>query len=411
MSTIIQPRTLKGFRDFLPTDTIKRQYATSKIKKTFERYGFTPIETPAVEYLETFTGNIGEDEKLFMHFEDHGHRRVALRYDQTVPTCRYVAQYYDKLSFPFKRYQIQSVWRSEKPQKGRYREFLQCDADIFGVPGPEADAEVIALSLEIFRVLGFKEYVVRVNDRALYKNVPYDVIVAIDKLHKIGRDGVIEEIVKKGLSSPDANKILDSILNAQPTETIEKIFSYLAASGVSEEHYKFDPTIARSFNYSTGAIWEVVIPGFSAGSVLGGERYDKLVSRFINREIPATGFAVGFDRTIDAMEELKLFPELKTKTAVLITVFSPDLLAKSLKIAAILREGGINTDVFSHPPYKIDKQLKYADRNNIQYVVIVGPEEAERGYVKLKNLRTGKQSEITQESLLNSLSGKSNVDI
>ncbi len=399
----IQPRTLKGFRDFLPEDALKRQYAIGIIRSLFERYGFSPIETPAVEYLETFTGNIGEDEKLFMHFEDHGQRRVALRYDQTVPTCRFVAQYYDKLSFPFKRYQIQSVWRSEKPQKGRYREFLQCDADIFGVSGPEADAEVIALSLAIFKALGFKEYVVRINDRSLYKDVPYEVIVAVDKIHKIGREGVIEEIVKKGLSGADARKTLESLLSANPTEAITHIFEYLKSLGISEDHYQFDPTIARSFNYSSGPIWEVVIPGFSAGSVLGGERYDKLVSKFINREIPATGFAVGFDRTIDAMEEFKLFPDIKTKTKVLVTVFSPELLNKSLTIASSLRENGVNTDVFSHPPYKIDKQLKYADRNNIPYVIIVGPEEAARGYLKLKNLHTGKQSEITQESLLKSL--------
>lgn len=399
----IQPQTLKGFRDFLPPDAIKRQYAIGKIRTLFERYGFLPIETPAVEYLETFTGNIGADEQLFMKFEDHGGRKVALRYDQTVPTCRYVAQYYDKLTFPFKRYQIQSVWRAEKPQKGRYREFLQCDADIFGIPGPEADAEVIALSIEIYRELGFKEYVVKINDRALYQDIPYEVIVAIDKLHKIGRNGVIEEIMKKGHTKEKATQLLENILNAKPTECIQKIFRHLEALGLPKRTYQFEPTIARSFNYSTGPIWEVVIPGYSAGSVLGGERYDKLIGRFSNRDIPATGFAVGFDRTLDAMEEFKLLPDKKTTVQVLVTVFSEEQFDTAAQTASYLRSQGINTDMYINPPYKMDKQLKYANKNSIPYVVIIGPEEAAKAMVALKNMTTGEQITTAKEELINHL--------
>ena len=182
----ITPQILKGFRDFLPIDAMKRQYVVNIIRKTFELYGFEPLETPAIEYLEVFTGNIGEDEKLFYKFEDTGGRKVALRYDQTVPTCRLIAQYPDKITMPFKRYQIQTVWRAEKPQKGRYREFLQCDADIFGVDDRASDGETIALTIDIFKNLGFKKPIAVINDRALYKDMPYKAIVAIDKLEKIG---------------------------------------------------------------------------------------------------------------------------------------------------------------------------------------------------------------------------------
>lgn len=399
MSDIVTPQTLKGFRDFLPPDAIKRQYAINIIRTLFERYGFAPIETPAVEYLETFTGNVGEDEKLFMKFEDHGGRKVALRYDQTIPTCRFIAQYKDKLTFPFKRYQIQTVWRSEKPQKGRYREFLQCDADIFGISEPEADAEVIALCLDIYRNLGFKDYIVKMNDRIIYKDMPYHVIVAIDKLHKIGREKVIEEIKMKGFTQEESTAMLDSVLNAKPTETITRIFQYLKNLGFDEKHYQFDPSIARSFNYSTGAIWEVVIPGFTAGSVLGGERYDKLVGRFQNTDIPATGFAVGFDRTIEAMEQFGLLPLLQTQTQVLVSVFSEELLQKSLELTKFLRENGVNSDIYLNKPYKLDKQLKYANKNSIPYVAIVGPEEAEKNIIKLKNMQSGEQKEVNQSDL------------
>lgn len=402
-SQLIQPRTLKGFRDFMPEEAEKRAYAVQIIKSLFERYGFTPIETPAIEYLETFTGNIGEDENLFMHFTDRGDREVALRYDQTVPTCRFVAQYAHKLTFPFKRYQIQTVWRAEKPQKGRYREFLQCDADIFGIAEPEADAEVIALSLAIFEALGFPNYVARMNDRALYKSIPYKYIVAIDKLHKIGEDGVVDEMVQKGADKTEAKEMLKQVIHAEPTDAIKRIFAYLKSLGISDRHFVFDPTIARSFNYSTGPIWEVVIPEYSAGSVLGGERYDKLAGRFTNQKIPATGFAVGFDRTIDAMTELKLFPPQKSKTVVAVTVFSEELLEKSLTVTSFLRKNNINTTILAYPPFKVDKQLKYADRMNIPYAVIIGPEEAARGTVVVKNLKSRKQSEVAQEALLKAI--------
>ncbi|MEK7513976.1 MAG: ATP phosphoribosyltransferase regulatory subunit, partial [Patescibacteria group bacterium] len=282
---LIKPQTLKGFRDFLPADALKRQYAIDIIRRTFELYGFQPLETPALEYLETFAGQIGEDEKLFFKFTDAGGRKVALRYDQTVPTCRVIAQYPDKITLPFKRYQIQTVWRSEKPQKGRYREFLQCDADIFGVDNRTADAETIALTIEIYKNLGFKNPIAIINDRDLYKDIPYPAIVAIDKLDKIGTEGVIAELKQKGFKP----EILEQVKNNQPNANLKTIFKYLDNYGF-KNNYQFKPTLARSFSYSNATIWEIIDKNFPTGSLAGCERFDSLVCKFSNRQVPAVGF-------------------------------------------------------------------------------------------------------------------------
>lgn len=404
MTSQIKPQTLKGFRDFLPNQALGRKYLVEKTREVFELYGFLPIETPALEYLETFTGNVGADEKLFFKFKDQGERDVALRYDQTIPTCRYIAQYKNQLVFPFKRYQIQTVWRSEKPQKGRFREFLQCDADIFGVPGPEADAETIALTLDLFRNFGFKNYLVKINDREILKNIPYQALVAIDKLGKIGEEKVIAEIVKSNYSEKQADEFLKTVKNSQPNETLKKIFELLLAYGFSKENFQFDPTIIRSFNYSSGPIWEVVIPEYKAGSVLGGERYDKLIGKFIDEEVPGTGFALGFDRTLEAMEQLDLLPKAQSNIKVLVTVFNEELLSVSAKTAALLRQNNINTDLYIKSSTKLDKQLKYADRLGIENVVIIGPEEAKKNILKLKNMKTHEQKELSINELVKSLS-------
>ncbi len=397
-------QNVKGTRDFLPVDALKRNWLKKKIIGVFEKWGYDPLETPTIEPLEIFEGQVGEDEKLFFKFEDPGGRNIALRYDQTVPTCRVVAQYQNQIVFPFKRYQIQSSFRAEKPQKGRYREFLQCDADIFGVNSPMADAEVIALSLDIYRELGFKQATVLINDRALLKDIPYVAIAAIDKLKKIGEQGVIEEMVAKGIERNQAQNYFSYVMNMQPNETITFILNYLKDSGFDERWYRFDPTIARSFSYSTGPIWEVEIPGSSGGSVLGGERFDKLVENISGQTIPATGFGLGFDRTLEAAEEFGLIPEFKTLTQVLVAVFSPELVAQSLQIAAQLRAQGINTEVFPNPASKLEKQLKYADQKGIPYVVIIGPDEAEQGKCQLKDLQNRTQETLTREELVAKLS-------
>ncbi|MCL4363645.1 histidine--tRNA ligase [Patescibacteria group bacterium] len=399
MNDKIKPQILKGFRDFFPEDAMRRQYVIDIIRRTFELYGFEPIETPAIEYLEVFTGNIGEDEKLFYKFEDTGGRKVALRYDQTVPTCRFIAEYPDKVSLPFKRYQIQTVWRAEKPQKGRYREFLQCDADIFGVEDRTADGETIALTIDIFKNLGFKKPIAVINDRALYKDIPYKAIVAIDKLKKIGEEGVVKELVGKGYTENEAKNLLSKVSSAKPNADLQTIFKYLDDYGF-KDNYQFSPTLARSFSYSTGTIWEIVVDGFEAGSLAGCERFDSLVSRFSNRNIPAVGFAIGFDRTVLAMEELKLFPNIKTKTKVLVTIFNKDLVKNSQQLVKNLRKNRINSELYSDPNDRLDKQLKYANKKGIPYVIIIGPEETSKNILKLKDMKAGGQKEMNQQELI-----------
>lgn len=393
----IQP--LKGFRDFLPAEAAKRKWLRDKLAGIFESWGFAPLETPTLEPLEIFAGAIGEDEKLFFKFKDQGERDVALRYDQTVPTCRVVAQYQNQLAFPFKRYQIQPAFRAEKPQKGRYREFTQADADIFGIKTPDADAEVIALSLEIYKQLGFKKALVRINSRALFQNMPYEAIVSIDKIKKIGDDGVLSEMEKKGISPDKAREYLSYVKNLKPNEEIAFILKYIKNYGFPDDWYAFDPTIARSFSYSMGPIWEIEIPdaGYNM-SVLGGERYDGLLEKFAGRDIGGTGFAVGFDRTLEAAEIMGLIPALSVAGQVLVTIFSKDVLPNAQQIAQTLRINGVAADLYPNAD-KLEKQLKYADKNAIPYVVIQGPDEATRGMVRLKNMKTKDQKEVSLAEL------------
>ena len=387
-------QTLKGFRDFLPNEARQRQYLIEKIKSLFEQWGFEPLESPVLEYTELFKGQIGEDEKLFFKFTDQGGREVSLRYDQTVPTARIVAQYRNDIKLPFKRYQIGTVYRAEKPQAGRYREFLQADADIFGIASPVADAQVIALSLEIYKILGFKNAKVLINDRALLKNMPYEAIVAIDKLKKIGEEGVIKEMEQKGVDVKKAKDYLQAIKDIKPNETINVILEYLKSMGYDQSWYTFDPSIARSFAYSSGPIWEVVIPEYSSGSVLGGERYDNLIQSLGGVRVPATGFAVGFDRTFEAAKQLGLIPEKNSTADVMVTVFNSSLLNKSIECANELRKMAFNVDIYPDSEQKLGKQMKYADDKKIPFVIIIGDDEAKEGSIKVKNMKTGEEKKL-----------------
>lgn len=399
------PRTqpLSGFRDFLPSEARKRAWLKDQMVKVFEKWGYEPIETPTVEPLEIFQGEIGEDEKLFFKFTDLGGRSVALRYDQTVPTCRLVGANFSKIVFPFRRYQIQSNFRAEKPQRGRYREFVQADIDIFGVASPTADAETIAMSIDLYKTLGFKKVVALVNNRDLMKGIPYPAIVAIDKLKKIGRDGVVKDMIKKGITKKKAEEYLAKVENLKPDETIKTIFDYLEKSGFSKDSYEFSPTLARSFSYSQGPIWEMVIPQYNAGSVGGGERYDNLMERITGLKIPATGIAFGFDRTLEALEVCKLMPKFVSVTKVLISVFSPDFWDSSIKLANEVRIAGIETELYPEKEAKLDKQLKYADKRGIPYVIIVGPDEMAKGIVTLKDFSSKTQLVVARETLIETL--------
>lgn len=396
------PRTLqplRGFRDFLPQEARERQWLKEKMVKIAEKWGYEPLETPTLESLELFKGEIGEDEKLFFQFEDLGGRKVALRYDQSVPTCRVIGQYFDRLTFPFRRYQFQSAFRAEKPQKGRYREFAQFDIDIFGVAQPEGDAETIAVTLETYLEIGFKKPVIILSNRDLMKGIPYEAIVAIDKINKIGEEGVIKEMNLKNIPVDQANKYLDFVKKLKPDETIKRIFKYLKSFGFSESMYRFEPTLARSFSYSQGPIWEVLVSEYESGSLGGGERYDGMMNRITGLNVPATGIAFGFDRTLEAAKQLGLVPDFKVKSQLLMTIFSSDLLQSSIKMTKLLRDKDILTELYPDQSVKLDKQLKYADKKGIPYVAIIGPDEAENNTVTLKNLATKEQKIVPVQDL------------
>ncbi len=401
---MIKPQTLKGFRDFLPETTIARQIVINKIKIIFERFGFDPIETPALEYAETLMGKYGsEADKLLYIFEDNGKRKVGLRYDQTVPLARVVAQY-PELPKPFKRYQIQPVWRAENTQKGRFREFLQCDIDTVGTQSPLADVEIIACTLSVCKELGFKNVTMKINDRQIFDQIGLSksAIITIDKLEKIGKDGVLNELRAKNID--EAEKLFTAIEVSPKTERLQKIFEALKLFGYKEGiDIMFDPFLARGLDYYTSTIFELKSKDYAAGSLAGGGRYDNLIGQFIGQSMPAVGIAFGFDRMIDAMAALRLLPEIKTSAQILVTIFSADKLGSALTLTSALRNKGINAEIYMDTDSKLEKQLKYADRKSIPFVVIQGPDEAARGVVKLKNMATKEQVELTIEQLIDKL--------
>jgi histidyl-tRNA synthetase len=298
----IEPRTLKGFRDFLPKVARKRQYVLEALKKVFESYGFEPLETPALEYEDVLAGKYGaEGDKLMYRFTDNGNRKVALRYDQTVPLARVVAQYQNELPIPFKRYQMQNVWRAENTQKGRYREFLQVDADIVGVYSPLADAELIAITIKSLQVLGFKKFRILINDRTIFSKLVDQgifneaempkIVRAIDKIKKIGDGAVLKEIIAEGFTQEKAQKILQMIKTQEKTDTLKDISTYLESLNLDKNIFQFEPTLARGLDYYTGMIFEAGVEGYEVGSVAGGGRYDNLIGMFAGKDIPAVGFA------------------------------------------------------------------------------------------------------------------------
>lgn len=394
---MIEPRTLKGFRDFLPQEARKRQYVIDTLKEVFSSYGFEPLETPALEYQDVLTGKYGEEgDKLMYKFKDNGDRDVALRYDQTVPLARVVAQYRNELSFPFKRFQIQPVWRAENTQKGRFREFLQCDIDSVGTTSTLADAEIIAVVATSLKKLGFTGFKILLNDRAVFAGLPQKAITIIDKLKKIGAEQVKEELKTINV----AETALDDLLNQQPTGMLQAIMQKAQDLGVGAEIMQFAPTLARGLDYYTGIIIEVEIDGYTAGSVAGGGRYDNLIGMFTNTQIPAVGLAFGFDRILDAMGTLQLFPTDLTTSKVLVTIFSEDTTRNALQTASLLRDNGIATELYIDTTAKMEKQLKYADQKGIPYVIITGPDEMEKNTVILKNMQSREQQEMKIEELI-----------
>lgn len=403
-------QTLKGFRDFLPEEKRQRDYVTKKITETFELYGFEPLETPTLEYGEVILGKYGnEADKLVYSFKDKGGRLIALRYDQTVPTARVLAQYQNSLPKYFRRYQVQNVFRADKPQKGRFREFTQCDPDIFGSTSPIADAEIIAVTYFAFKNVGFPNVILNINDRQIlfkelekYKtnNVSVlSIIQTIDKLDKKKESEVVSELITKGFSKNVAESVIGDIKSAKITQNLQEIIKISVTLGVPEKNIIYSPSLARGLDYYTGMIFEVIIPEYPIGSFGGGGRYDNLIRQLGGSDTPAVGIAFGFDRIVEAATEMKLIPAETMGTKVLVTIFDNRTLFNSLTIAKKLREAKIPTELFPTIE-KLDKQLKYADKKGIPYVVIIGPEEVKQNTVTLKNLKTEEQTTTSFENLV-----------
>lgn len=425
MSTIT-PRTLKGFRDFLPSDMHIRSKVISVFRQIFEKYGYQPLETPTLEYADILLGKYGEEaEKLLYHFTDRGGRDVAMKYDLTVPACRVLAQYQNDIPLPFKRYQIQPVWRADNTQKGRFREFYQCDGDTFGSASMLADAEYVQMGIEVLQTLGFEGVIARINNRKFIDGLAtyaganadqfYSICIAIDKLDKIGIEGVQAEMRKKQIGDEIIKKITEIISITGSTEEkiatlkttmkgvaqaeeglaeLEELFSYLSSAKVDPNTYLFDLTIIRGLTYYTGPVWEFVIKDGGVGSVGGGGRYDKLVGLYLGHDIPATGGSFGIERLIEVIKDREMFKGVG-ETPVLVTVFEPSLAPLALAVATALRSKGKSVVLYPDATAKLEKQLKYANKRGIEEVYIIGPEEAANNTVKLKNMKSGEQKTIT----------------
>lgn len=390
----IEPRLLKGFRDYAPSEQLARQQMFSKIQSVFERFGFLPLSTPVLEYKEILMGKYGEDEKLVYSFKDNGDRDVAMRYDLTVPLARFVAQNQGQLVLPFKRYQIAPVWRADNPQKGRLREFYQCDVDAVGTDSNLADAEVIACLCMALEAVGVKNYKVRLNDRATLKEFSVQTIRAIDKLDKIGIEGIVKEMEENGVSKEEIEKaksLVSAGARTVPENTadlIKQLEQYSLAGQV-----EFDPTIARGIDYYTGTVFEIILidkPEF--GAICAGGRYDGLVDQFSSQSLPAVGGSIGIDRLIAALTEMGQMQSVQPIRALVLNQ-NEALVESYLKIATNLRAEGINVE-FYYSAAKLDKQFKYAESKGIPFAIIVGETEVKDGTVQLKNLATREQETI-----------------
>ncbi len=450
----IKPSIPKGTRDFLPEKMYKRQQVIGTIKDTFEKYGYAPLETPSIEKLKVLSGKYGDEgEKLLFKVLKRGTGlenllkeenefvvseydqlvEEALRYDLTVPLSRVVAMYQNELTMPFKRYQIQPVWRADRPQKGRYREFYQCDIDTVGTESMLADAESLAIVDEILRKLGFTKFVIRLNNRKLlngileYSEISGDqsvsAMIAIDKMDKIGLDGVRKELEGRSISAQSISKLLSVM---EFTGTSEETFSFLSKTcganvsvqtgiseldeianyteslGMPQDSYKIDLYLVRGLGYYTGPIYESVVEEPKIGSLTGGGRYDKLIGMFSGNDIPATGTAFGIERIIDVMEQLEMFEDIKTKTKVLVTIFDGDSIADSLAFAAELRKAGIATECFPEA-VKMKKQLSYTNKKGIPFCILIGPDEIAKHEVSVKSMDSGEQTTLSRSDAVSFL--------
>lgn len=442
-NSIVEPRLLRGFRDYLPAQMNARLKIIATIRKVYELYGFLPLDTPAQEYRVTLMGYGEENTKQIFNFQNPEEEDVALRFDLTVPLARVVAQYPD-LPLPFRRYQVAPVWRADKPDPGRFREFVQFDLDSVGTSSISADVEILCGMYDTLRALGLTNFKVRFSDRKVlnslldYANIPRDqshgVFRVLDKLEKIGLDGITAELTNGrvdasgdkipglGLRSTQVDRIKQflAIPKGRRQETLSTLASLfggvgsaqeaigelgnicdsLEALGIPEENVVLDLSIARGLDYYTGPVFEAILtdaPEF--GSVFGGGRYDGLVERFLGKKIPAVGASIGVDRLFAALQKLGLAEATPSTAQVIVTVMEPSRSAEYQKLTRELRLAGINTEMYLGEEKSLGKQLQYANRQEIPFAVIIGSDEFSRGEVTIKNLKLGAQLQDKKKSV------------
>jgi len=448
-----KPKIPPGTRDFAAAELRQREAVIGRIRTVFERYGYEPLQTPSLEMFETVKGKLGEEgEQLLFKILRRGTALEDLRlgrvpqvivtdydqvvdyvlpYDLTVPFARYLAMH-PELPLPFKRYQIQRVWRADKPQRGRYREFYQCDVDVAGASEPIADAEIIAITVDALRDLGFERFETRIGHRKLLEGLVeaaggaehfHDICLAIDKLDRIGRAGVEEEIVRRGVPSPVAARILETVeIEAADGEILARLEGSLAgtrrgpagvremrellaalgALGVPRANYRLDLGLVRGLDYYTGAVHESVVTEPAIGSLSGGGRYDELIGRYAGQPIPATGVSLGLERIIDVMKELGMLPEAPGASETLVAVFDQTTRAASFALAGELRRAGVRAEVPLKTVKGLKPQIAYASAKGIPLLVILGPDEIAAGEVTLR-AGPGNQRRVPRERIVEEL--------
>ena len=421
----IEPRTLAGFMELLPEEQILFEQMKQKIEKTYQKFGFLPLDTPIIELSEVLLAKAGgETEKQIYRF-NKGDTDLSLRFDLTVPLAKFVAKNYGNLSFPFRRYQIGKVYRGEKVQKGRFREFYQCDIDIIGDGELSIlnDAEIPNVIYTIFKELGFDDFTIRINNRKLLNGLfeslsqnenATEILRIIDKIEKIGKEAVIEELEKISVSKDSINKILEFIeIDGTTDEKISKLqnlnienemfkigleeitetIKYIRIFGIPENNFKLDLTIARGLDYYTGTVYETFLNEHrEIGSVCSGGRYENLAEYYTNKKLPGIGISIGLTRLFYVLNELNLIKaEQKSISKVLVIPMVEDLKVP-IEIANTLRKQGINTEIYLNDK-KLKAKMKYADKLQIPYVIIVGEDEIDSGIVKIRNMETGEEKE------------------
>ncbi|MBX3444087.1 MAG: histidine--tRNA ligase [Planctomyces sp.] len=430
--SLIKPQTLKGFRDYLPEAMIAREKLMDTARRVYRSYGFSPIDTPALEYAEVLLGKGGdESDKQLFRFTDQGDRDVALRFDLTVPFARFAAQHFAELTLPFKRYHIAPVWRGENTQRGRYREFMQCDFDTIGTDANASDIETLMVIHDLMEALGFSRFTIRVNHRQLLNGLlerlglldrSVGVLRSLDKLGKIGAEAVTAEMTERvGATAEQAARVLEfAALRGPAGEVLDQVaaavagsergelgvsrlrelFAVCAASGLSEERIQLDVAIARGLDYYTGTIYETFLNDDpKIGSVCSGGRYDNLAGLFTKQPLPGVGASLGLDRLLAAMEGLNLLPTASTTADVLIVCFDGERLGDYMRLGRMLRNWGVATEVYPQArPLK--KQMQYADRKGFRAAILAGAEEFAAGVWQVKDLRSATQQPVTTDELL-----------